>query len=107
MSKQKFTTFDDLWEQSNLTPEEKEEILLKVELVGKIIEAREEKGLTQQALAEICGIKQPVIARLETNKSDPQLKTILKILKPLGYKLAIVPDTHPSNKMLNKRLKRS
>jgi DNA-binding XRE family transcriptional regulator len=102
MSKQKLTTFDDLWEQSSLTPEEKEEIMLKVELVGKIIEAREEKGLTQQALADICGIKQPVIARLESHKSDPQLNTILKILRPLGYKLAIVPDVSAGKKLIKK-----
>lgn len=102
MSKQKLTTFDDLWEQSSLTPEEKEEIKLKVELVGKIIEVREENGLTQQALADICGIKQPVIARLESHKSDPQLNTILKILKPLGYKLAIVPDVSAIKKLIKK-----
>jgi predicted XRE-type DNA-binding protein len=52
MSEMKLTTFDDLWEQSRLTPEEKEEITLKVELVGKIIEARKENGLNKKWLID-------------------------------------------------------
>jgi hypothetical protein len=36
---EKFTTLDDVWNESKLTDSEKEEILLKVELTGKIIEA--------------------------------------------------------------------
>lgn len=48
MNKEKLTTFDDLWEQSSLTPQEKEGITLRVELVGKIIEVREEKGLNKK-----------------------------------------------------------
>ena len=38
-----FTTFDDLWETSNLTQAEKDEIKRKTELLGKRIKAREKK----------------------------------------------------------------
>lgn len=48
-----------------VSPEEGELITFQVELVGKIIEAREAKGSSQRNLAELSGIKQPVIARME------------------------------------------
>lgn len=88
---EEYTTFSDVWRESVLTDVEKEEILLKVELMGKLIEAREEQGLTQGELAQLCGVKQPYIARLEKGGTDPQITTFLKVLKPLGYTLAIVP----------------
>lgn len=87
-----FTTFDDLWEASNLTQSEKDEIQLKIDLVGKLIEAREQKGISQKRLAEMSGLKQPAIARLERMQTTPQIDTLFKVLKPLGYTLAIVPD---------------
>ncbi|MDR2884366.1 MAG: helix-turn-helix domain-containing protein [Deferribacteraceae bacterium] len=87
-----FTTFDDLWETSNLTQAEKDEIELKIALVGKLIEAREQKGISQKQLAEMSGLKQPAIARLERMHTTPQIDTLFKVLKPLGYTLAIVPD---------------
>ncbi|MDK4516848.1 helix-turn-helix domain-containing protein [Fusobacterium necrophorum] len=73
------------------TPEEILESDLRVSIIGELIKAREEKGITQKKLEEISGVKQPVIARLETGKSNPQLSTILKILSSLGKTLAIVP----------------
>lgn len=87
-----FTTFEDLWEASNLTQAEKDEIQLKISLVGKLIEAREQKGISQKQLAEMSGLKQPAIARLERMQVTPQIDTLFKLLKPLGYTIAIVPD---------------
>jgi predicted XRE-type DNA-binding protein len=87
-----FTTFDDLWEASDLTQSEKDEIQLKIDLVGKLIEAREQKGISQKRLAEMSGLKQPAIARLERMQATPQVDTLFRVLKPLGYTLAIVPD---------------
>jgi ribosome-binding protein aMBF1 (putative translation factor) len=87
-----FTTFEDLWEASNLTQAEKEEIEFETRLMGKIIEARESKGMSQKRLAEMAGLKQPAIARLERMQATPQIDTLFKVLKPLGYTLAIVPD---------------
>ena len=87
-----FTTFDDLWEESNLTQAKKDEIRLKTDLVGKLIEAREQKGISQNQLAEMSGLKQSAIARLERMQTTPQIDTLFKLLKPLGYTLAIVPS---------------
>ena len=88
-----YTTFDDLWNDPELlTDIEKEEIQLKIDFIGKLIEAREEKGISQKRLAEMSGLKQPAIARLERMQATPQIDTLFKILKPLGYTLEIVPD---------------
>ena len=38
------------------------------------------------------GVKQPIIARIETGKSIPQVSTLIKLLVPLGKTLAIVPN---------------
>ena len=88
-----FTTFEDLWESSNLTQAEKDEIEFETKLMGKLIEAREQKGISQKRLAEMSGLKQPAIARLERMQATPQINTLFKVLRPLGYTLAIVPDS--------------
>lgn len=75
-----------------LTEAEKDEIQFKIDLVGKLIEAREQKGISQKRLAEMSGLKQPAIARLEKMQAPPQIDTLFKVLKPLGYSLEIVPD---------------
>ncbi len=74
-----------------LTPEEISESNLRVALIGEIIKARQEKGLSQKKLEELSGVKQPIIARMEKGLTNPQLDTILKVLAPLGKTLAIVP----------------
>lgn len=85
-----FKTWDDV-QREIFTPEEIAESNLRVALIGELIKARKEKGITQKQLEEMSGIKQPVIARMETGKANPQLETVLKVLAPLGMTLAIVP----------------
>ena len=88
-----YTTFDDLWNDKEfISEEEKARIEFEVSLIGKLIEARESKGITQHELAQMAGVKQSAIARLESMKSTPQIDTLFKILKPLGYTIKIVPD---------------
>ena len=84
--------WDDIYNNlDSLTQEDRNEIELKVKIIEQILEARKEKGLTQTELEAISGIKQTFIARLENNRMDPQLTTILKLLKPLGMTLEVVP----------------
>ncbi len=88
-----YTTFNDLWNDKDfLNDEDKARIEFEAALIGKLIEVRDSKGMTQQELAQMTGLKQSAIARLESMKSTPQIDTLFKILKPLGYTLAIVPD---------------
>ena len=89
---EKFTTFSDyLNDKSKVSEAERAQIEFETALIGKVIEAREAKGLSQRELAEISGVKQPAIARLESMRSTPQIVTLFKVLSPLGYTLSIVP----------------
>lgn len=74
-----------------LTTEEIAESNLRVALIGELIKARQEKGISQKRLEELSGVKQPIIARMEKGVTSPQVDTVLKILAPLGKTLAVVP----------------
>ncbi|MDE6405996.1 MAG: helix-turn-helix transcriptional regulator [Lachnospiraceae bacterium] len=88
----KYKTFDEMFNDDKMvSPEERDQINFQVDLIGKMIEAREKKGISQRELAELSGVKQPAIARLESMKSTPQIDTLFKILAPLGYTLSITP----------------
>lgn len=78
-------------EKELFTPEEIAESDLRVALIGELIKARQEKGISQKKLEELSGVKQPIIARMERGITSPQLDTILKVLVPLGKTLAVVP----------------
>jgi len=85
-------TFSDyINDETRVSAADRERIYFEVSLIGKMIEARESKGLSQRELAEVSGIKQPAIARLESMKTTPQIDTLFKVLHPLGYTLEIVP----------------
>lgn len=74
-----------------LNTEEIAESNLRVSLIGELIKARQEQGISQKKLEELSGVKQPIIARMEKGSTNPQLSTLLKVLAPLGKTLAIVP----------------
>jgi len=71
------------------TPEEIAASDLRVALVGELIKARQEKGISQKKLEELSGVKQPIIARMEKGSTSPNLDTILKVLAPLGKTLRV------------------
>jgi transcriptional regulator with XRE-family HTH domain len=87
------TNWKDFRQTLNLTPEEEDIINLEKSLINAVVEAREKSGLTQIQLSELCGIKQPVIARLESAIHSPQINSMIRILKPLGYTLAVVKES--------------
>ena len=73
----------------------KNEISVGVSLIEKLSDAREASGYTQERLAELVGMKQSAIARLENKSSMPRIDTMIKLLEPLGYTLAVVPEGTP------------
>lgn len=73
------------------TPKEIVKSDLRVAIIGEIIKARQEKGISQKKLEELSGVKQPIISRMEKGTTIPQIDTILKVLLPLGKTLAVVP----------------
>lgn len=73
------------------TPDEIAESNLRVALIGELIKARQEQGISQKQLEAMSGVKQQLIARVEKGNTNPQIETVLKILAPLGKTLAVVP----------------
>ncbi|MBR2212765.1 MAG: helix-turn-helix transcriptional regulator [Fibrobacter sp.] len=55
------------------------------------IRARREKGITQKQLEALSGVKQPVIARMESGESDPRIGTVMKALAAIGMTLKVTP----------------
>jgi transcriptional regulator with XRE-family HTH domain len=86
------TKFRDLYNSELIDDELRSEIDLEVELISKLIEARQRRGITQEQLAQMSGLKPSSISRLENMAAVPQIDIMIKVLKPLGYKLAIVPE---------------
>ena len=83
-------TWDEL-EQELFTPEEIATSDLRVNLIGELIAARLEKGISQKELEELSGVKQPIIAEMEKGSTSPQLGAVLRVLASLGKTLAVVP----------------
>ncbi|MCK9455905.1 MAG: helix-turn-helix domain-containing protein [Candidatus Ozemobacteraceae bacterium] len=79
------------YKESLLSPEERAVIKMKVDLISEIVRARQSKNLSQQKLGEISRIKQPIIARLEKGRTNPQLETLIKLLLPLGLTITVTP----------------
>lgn len=73
------------------TAEELAQSDLKVSVIGEMIRARLEKGISQSELEEMSGIKQKQIEEFERGRKTPRIDTLQKLLLPLGKKLAIVP----------------
>jgi len=71
------------------TPEEIAKSDLRVSLIGEIIKARQEKGISQKQLEKLSGVKQPIIARMEKGDTNPNLNTVLKVLAAMGKTLYI------------------
>ena len=93
MKKNTISSIGPTWEEVEaqlFTPEEIAESDLRVAIIGEMIRARQEKGISQKKLEEMSGVKQPVIARMESGVSSPTLSTVMKLLVPLGKKLAVV-----------------
>jgi DNA-binding XRE family transcriptional regulator len=76
-------------EQEIFTPEEIAASDLRVAIIGELIKARNERGVSQKKLEEISGVRQPIIARMEKGSTSPQLDTVLKVLAPLGKTLYV------------------
>ena len=59
-----------------------------------LVQARTDRELSQNTLAKMCNICQPVIARIESGKSCPTINTLFKILAPLNKTIKVV-DIEP------------
>ena len=70
--------FDEEWEQ-------------EYQIRKKLRTAREEAGINQKVLGMLSGLDHRAISRVETNTDvSPNLKTIVKYLNAIGYRLEVV-----------------
>ena len=89
------STWKELREELDISPEEQRVIELEMELIRTMVSIREEQGLSQAELAKKCNVKQPMIARMEKAVHSPQIDSLLRVLVPMGYTLQIAPLKTP------------
>ena len=58
-------------------------------LASTVIDVRNRAGLTQHELARKMGTTQPVVARLESGRSRPSMRTLERLAKATGSRLVI------------------
>ncbi len=59
------------------------------QIAERVSERRNEKGLSQRELAELCGTTQSAIARLERGGRPPRIDTLLRIAEALDCELLV------------------
>lgn len=79
LKKQQEPAFAAEWD--TLEPEE--------QIVRAIIEGREENHLTQEQLADVTGIHQTNISKLESGTANPSLRTLKRLAAGMGMKLKL------------------
>ena len=88
-------TWNDYKDYVKATDPEAKQDLEEVETLSQIVSAmvvqRHTLGLSQRDLAEICGLPQSSVARIESFKTTPNLDTLLKIMNALKLKIIITP----------------
>ena len=82
------------WIKDKLSEKEIRDLEKRANLAFFFINIRNKLRLTQKDVSELSGVKQPMIARIESGKVNVRVDTLNKMLKPLGYKLAIVKDDY-------------
>ena len=74
-----------------------EALVEEMSIEQDLIALREERGLSQRALAGLVGVKQPVIARIESGKArNLELKTMVRIAAALGARVRIALERNES-----------
>jgi transcriptional regulator with XRE-family HTH domain len=58
-------------------------------LASAVIDARTRAGLTQLQLAKKMGTTQPVVARLESGRTRPSMRTLERVAKATGSRVLI------------------
>jgi transcriptional regulator with XRE-family HTH domain len=64
---------------------------LPVDLKRELVDARHRKGWSQTELGRRLGLPQPHISDIESGKITPRLKTLIDLVRVLGYDLLLVP----------------
>ena len=92
-------SFRESLNEQLLDPEFKKEwdaLEPEFQVMKAMIDARQQKHITQKELAEITGIAQADISRLENGNANPSLNTLKRLAEGLGMaiKVEFVPVTN-------------
>jgi DNA-binding XRE family transcriptional regulator len=68
---------------------EYEALEVEFNIIQAMIDARKKSGLTQKELAEITGIPQSEISRLENGNSNPSLRTLRRLADGMNFKIKV------------------
>ncbi len=85
-------TWDSVRDEILAAPEVKAEydaLTPEFELARAVITLREGIGLTQREFAAKVGMKQSQLARIESGKQTPKLKTLAKLAAAAGYEVEV------------------
>ncbi len=56
-----------------------------------LLEARKRKGMSQRALADLAGVPQSHISKIESGAVDLRLSSLIELSRALGLELELVP----------------
>ena len=65
-------------------------------LVSQVIKARADAGLTQEQLAKRMNTSQAVVARLESGRALPSMRTLTRFAQATGHRLKISFEPDPA-----------
>ncbi len=66
-----------------------DELEPEYQIIKAMLDTRNEKAMTQKQLADITGIPQADISRLENGNANPSLKTLQRLADGMGMKLKL------------------
>ncbi len=66
------------------------------EFAATLLRYRAEHGLSQRALARTLGVSQPRIVKLESGEHNPEIDTIINVVRSLGIEFVL--DVAPAGK---------
>jgi DNA-binding XRE family transcriptional regulator len=79
-------TFDDL---RNELATKDPDLFISLEIVGKLMAARDRKKVSQRQLSKLSGVPQKTISRIENGIDVPKLKTLFKLADALDLQLEL------------------
>ena len=71
-------------------------------LASALMEARKVRGLTQSALAELSGVQQADISRMENGSMIPTMNTFMKLMDALNVTVSLKIEAKPVRKRSGK-----
>lgn len=86
-------TFNDLRHELK---QKDPDLFISMEIVGKLIAARDRKKISQRELSNLSGVPQKTISRIESGIDIPKIPTLIKLADQLDLDLILI-DKNENN----------